>query len=769
MVNRSRLTVQGAVQGVGFRPFVYRLAIELRLGGWVINSPQGAVIEVESTPEVLDVFSARLQSELPAHATIYSLDAQSIQPIGEHAFAIKPSNHNGAKTALILPDLATCPDCLREVNDPADRHYHYPFTNCTHCGPRFSIIQALPYDRANTTMSGFGMCDECRAEYENPLDRRFHAQPNACPRCGPQLALWNRRGETMDAYYDALLTAARALRQGYIIALKGLGGFQLMVDARNPDALNRLRRRKGRCEKPFAVMMPTIEQVEQVCEVSEVERRLLQSAAAPIVLLHHTGSEMAPQVAPENPYLGVMLPYTPLHHLLMAELGFPVVATSGNRSDEPIVTDNYEALAKLGSIADVFLIHNRPIARHMDDSVVFTAEGEVVTLRRARGYAPQPIDIHPSRTQAGQQATATLIATGAHQKDTVALLHNGHVFLSQHLGDMDNPETLDLFHRELADFQTLYEAKPCTVACDLHPDYATTRAAEDSGLPLIRVQHHYAHVLSCMAEHRLESPVLGVAWDGTGYGTDGTIWGGEFLLVGASSFARVAWLRPFRLPGGDLAAREPRRSALGILYEFYGENLPRERLEFTARELNLLIPALERQINAPLTSSMGRLFDAVAALTGLRQRCSFEGQAAMALEFAGNQVKTDECYPFEITPVTGDGGVGGRMIEWKPMLAAILQETDVQVISAKFHNTVAAIIVAVAQQIREPVVVLTGGCFQNRMLLGKSIQGLRKAGFSPYWHQHIPSNDGGIALGQIAGALREISHVSSRSGKVDEH
>jgi hydrogenase maturation protein HypF len=610
-------------------------------------------------------------------------------------------------------------------------------------------------------MSAFVMCDECRAEYENPLDRRFHAQPNACPRCGPQLALWDAKGKTLNAYDDALRAAAAAIRQGYIVALKGLGGFQLLVDARNSGAVSRLRTRKGRFEKPFAVMMPSIEQVEPVCEVSEVERRLLESAAAPIVLLHHHGSEVAPQVAPENPYLGVMLPYTPLHHLLMDELGFPIVATSGNLSGEPIMTDNHEALAKLGEIADVFLVHNRPIARHLDDSVVFAAEGDMVMLRRARGYAPSPVQL--------EGVTEAIIATGALQKNTTAVAHYGSVFLSQHLGDMDSAAAFDAFERTLADFLNLYDLHPSAVACDIHPDYRTTRYAEQAKLPVIHVQHHYAHVLSCMAEHPLDAPVLGVAWDGTGYGSDGTIWGGEFLRVDASAFTRVAWLRPFRLPGGDLAAREPRRSALGVLYELYGENLPRERLEFTSNELNLLVPALERRINAPLTSSMGRLFDAVAALTGLRQCCSFEGQAAMALEFAALGANTDECYPFEITPVTGDEGIGGGMIDWKPMIAAILLETDLQTISGKFHNTLAATIVGVAQQIGEPAVVLTGGCFQNRTLLEKSIQGLRKAGFTPYWHQHIPPNDGGIALGQIAGALREISHVSSSSGQVNEY
>jgi hydrogenase maturation protein HypF len=768
-MERRHLRIQGAVQGVGFRPFVYRLANELGLGGWVVNSPQGVVVEVEALPPLLDTFLTRLQDELPPHALIQELDWQRTHPLGERTFTIRHSDHNGAKTALILPDLATCPDCLREIHDPADRHYHYPFTNCTHCGPRFSIIRALPYDRANTTMRDFVMCDDCRAEYENPLDRRFHAQPNACPHCGPQLTLWNRAGETIEVRYDALLAAADALKQGAIVALKGLGGFQLLVDARNPDAVSLLRQRKGRYEKPFAAMFPTLEQVEQTCEVSEAERALLQSSAAPIVLLSYRGGDIAPQVAPDNPYLGVMLPYTPLHHLLMDALGFPVVATSGNVAGEPIVTDEGEALAKLGDIADLFLVHNRPIARHVDDSVAYVFEGEAVLLRRARGYAPAPIHL--------KAATQPIIAVGAQQKNTIAIAHSGNVFLSQHLGDLDNAAVYDAFKQTLHDFQQLYDVQPPSIACDLHPDYTSTYYAEQSGLKVVHVQHHYAHVLSCMAEHGLDAPLLGVAWDGTGYGTDGTIWGSEFLHIGTEhlkeglgeTVQRVAALRPFRLPGGDLAAREPRRSALGLLYELYGEDFPRERLDFTASELNLLTAALNKGLNAPLTSSMGRLFDGVAALIELRQRCSFEGQAAMALEFAAQKHDTDECYPFEITPVTSDEGAYGYIMEWKPMMKVLLQEDDKRVIAAKFHNTLTAMLVAVAEKVGEPMVVLSGGCFQNRTLLEKSIYQLRAAGFQPYWQRQIPPNDGGVALGQVVAAIKESSNVSSRTGSIDEH
>ena len=763
MVGRRRLTVQGTVQGVGFRPFVYRLAAEVGLSGWVVNSPQGVIIEIEASPPLLDAFIERLRTELPPHAAIHSLTVSDINPLGSSTFEIRHSSASGTKTALILPDLATCPDCQREIFDPADRRYRYPFTNCTHCGPRFSIIEALPYDRIHTTMRDFIMCETCRAEYENPLDRRFHAQPNACPVCGPQLALWDQFGHVLSERDEALKAAAAAIRQGYIVAVKGIGGFHLVADARNAEVVALLRVRKGRYEKPLAVMYPNLEQVKRACRVSEQEEALLQSSAAPIVLVRHIGSEIAPSVAPDNPYLGVMLPYTPLHHLLLAEVGFPVIATSGNFSGEPIITDNQQALAKLNRIADLFLVHNRPIAHHVDDSVICVAADEPLMLRRARSYAPLPVDM--PELPGGK----TIIATGAQQKNTVALLHNGHTFLSQHLGDMNNVPSLDALKKTLADFQTLYEATPTAVVCDLHPDYVTTQHAERLGLPVTYVQHHYAHVLSCMAEHHLSAPVLGVAWDGTGLGTDRTIWGGEFLHVEDEGFTRVAHLRTFALPGGDSASYEPRRSLLGLLYTMFGSDLPRDRLEFKSSDLNLLLSALRSAVNTPLTSSMGRLFDAVAALAGLRQKCTFEGQAAMALEYVSHGVKTDEFYPYEITSVTNGSGVQERIIEWKPMIAAMMMETNPALISAKFHNTLAEIVVAIAREVGEPTVALTGGCFQNRVLLEQCVDKLRAAGFKPYWQQHIPPNDGGIALGQIAAVLREGNHVSSSSGQTDQH
>lgn len=753
-MERRRIVVQGIVQGVGFRPFVYCLAHDLGLGGWVVNSPQGVMIEVEAGPGQLDTFLTRLQTELPPHAAIQRLEWQQTPTNGEQHFEIHHSDQSGEKTALILPDLATCPECLREIFDPTNRRYRYPFTNCTHCGPRFTIIQGLPYDRPNTTMRGFELCDECRAEYENPLDRRFHAQPNACLKCGPQLALWDKSGRVLAAGDDALLRTAAAIAEGRIAAVKGLGGFHLMVDARNEAAVKELRLRKHRPDKPLAVMMPSLAQTKAACNVSPLEETLLTSSEAPIVLLQRTCGQIAVNVAPGNPYLGVMLPYTPLHHLLMAALGFPVVATSGNLSGEPICTDEAEALMRLHDIADLFLVHNRPIARHMDDSIVRVAAGEQQMLRRARGYAPLPVHL-PSRAP-------VVIAAGAHLKNSAAVSAGEQVFISQHIGDMDTARAYDAYQRVITDFQQLYDLKPTAVVCDLHPDYRSTHYAEAAGLPIVRVQHHYAHVLSCMAENQLEAPVLGVAWDGTGLGTDGTIWGGEFLQINERSFERVAHLSTFQLPGGEQAVKEPRRAALGLLFSIFGADIPADLpvlQSFSPHELALLKTTLRKGINAPLTSSAGRLFDAVAALLGLSQIMQFEGQAAMALEFAQTGVQTDKCYPIAMTDSTGEGGSRKRILELQPIVLAMIEDqragVPVSQIAAAFHNTLAEMIVTVAQWVGEPQVVLSGGCFQNKTLLERTIKRLDEERFHPHWHRQVPTNDGGIALGQIMAALKE--------------
>ncbi|MBI5394357.1 MAG: carbamoyltransferase HypF [Verrucomicrobia bacterium] len=758
-MHRLRITIRGAVQGVGFRPFVYRLATELGLVGWVNNTTQGVVIEVEGVRHELENFLLRLDPEKPPRAFVQSLEWSFLDPVGYAHFEIRESDAAGAKTALILPDFAICPDCLRDIRDPANRRYRYPFTNCTHCGPRFSIIEALPYDRANTTMKAFHMCDACRAEYDDPRDRRFHAQPNACPQCGPQLELWNAAGKPLRARHEALRAAADAVRAGEIVAVKGLGGFHLIVDARSEVAVARLRWRKHREEKPLALMVPSLEAVRAHCEVCELEERLLASPESPIVLLRRRGPDIAPTVAPGNPYLGVMLPYTPLHYLLMEELGFPVVATSGNLSDEPICTDEREALKRLAGIADLFLVHNRPIARHVDDSIVRVLMGRELVLRRARGYAPLPVHL--------AAPAPPLLAVGAHLKNTVALASGQDVFISQHIGDLETAEAFAAFRRVVEDFERLDEVRPVAIACDAHPEYLSSKYAAGRGLRTVSVQHHFAHVLSCMAENELEEPVLGVAWDGTGYGLDGTIWGGEFLHATAGGFTRAAHLRTFRLPGGDEAVKRPRRTALGLLYEIYGEAVFEMRdlppvAACASEEAGLLRTMLQRGLNAPRTSSAGRLFDAVAAIAGLRQEVKFEGQAAMELEFALDGAETDAVYEFGFV----DEG-GPLVVDWAPMVRGIVSDaresTPIGLISAKFHNTLAECVAAVARRLGEERVVLTGGCFQNRYLTERTVRRLRENQFRPYWHQRVPPNDGGIALGQLVAAAKEIGHVSGSS------
>lgn len=599
---RLRVTIRGAVQGVGFRPFVHRLAAELGLTGWVNNSPQGVGVEVEGARANVEEFLLRLEGEKPPHSSIQSLEAAWLDAVGFGSFEIRTSCGDGDKTALLLPDLAICADCERDIFDPANRRFRHPFTHCTHCGPRFSIIEALPYDRANTAMKSFTMCAQCQAEYDDPRDRRFHAQPNACPACGPHLELWDPDGRRLETRDTALRAAAAAIRQGVIVAVKGLGGFHLMVAAHDEQAVRRLRERKHREEKPLALMFPSLESVRGPCEVSPLEARLLRSPEAPIVLLHrhresefsNPKSQISTAVAPGNPYLGVMLASTPLHHLLLAELGFPIVATSGNRCDEPICTDEREALQRLAGIADFFLVHNRPITRPVDDSIVRVVAGRELVLRRARGFAPWPVSLK----------SETILAVGAHLKNTVALSVGQQAFLSQHIGDLGTAPALAAFRRVAADLPQLYDVQPDVFVADQHPDYLSTqfareRAAQSPGARFMAVQHHYAHVLSCMAENELEPPVLGVCWDGTGYGSDGTIWGGEFLCVTDNDFERVAHLRPFRLPGGEQATREPRRAALGLLYEFLGEEaFTRTRLPtlaaFSGDELRTLRPMLAR-------------------------------------------------------------------------------------------------------------------------------------------------------------------------------
>ena len=781
-----RIRVEGTVQGVGFRPWVYRLAHEEGILGTVRNDSAGVTVEAYGSADALEAFLGRLEAAPPPAAEIRALRWQELPGREITDFTIVASDETAERRVSIPADLATCDDCRREITDPADRRYGYPFTNCTNCGPRFTITLDVPYDRPATTMAGFTLCPDCRREYEDPLDRRFHAQPNACPVCGPQLALWDSDGRADASGSEALRAAAAAVRAGEVVAVKGLGGFHLVVDARDAAAVARLRRRKHRYEKPLAVMVPDLETAGGLCELTDEAADLLASPMAPIVLLRRRPrTEIADEVAPGNPYLGIMLPYTPLHALLMAELGFPVVATSGNLSDEPICTDEREALDRLGGIADRFLVHDRPIARHADDSVAFVLAGAPRPLRRARGWAPTPVAL-------GRQAPP-LLAVGAHLKNTVAVTSGDNVFISQHVGDMETPQACRAFAAVIADLLQMCRVEPVAIAHDLHPDYVSTRwareaagaaaAANDSrpaagpvtgmpGVRLIAVQHHHAHLASCLADADVEGPALGVTWDGTGYGTDGTIWGGELLLGDAAGFTRVGRLRPFLLPGGEAAVREPRRTALSLLWQIAGEAaLSEDGLapvkDLSTTDRGVLSRMLTTGLNSPTTTSVGRLFDGLAALTGLAQRVSFEGQAAMAFEHVA-QRSVDDAYPFDLAsaePTAPEDDPGLLEIDWRPLVSAALEDvrrgTTTGIISARFHNALAGAVVELAQRVGERRVALSGGCFQNRLLTQAVLRGLEAADFEVLLHRRVPANDGGISLGQIAVAAARLEHPTS--------
>ena len=763
---RLRVVILGAVQGVGFRPFVYRLASELKLAGWVRNAGSGVVIEAEGSEPALKDFLIRLESDKPPLAIIQNLEASWLAHHGYRSFEILPSEDGGEKRALILPDIATCPNCLRDIFDLSNRRHRYPFTNCTNCGPRFTIIEALPYDRANTTMKIFPMCPACQAEYDDPADRRFHAQPNACLECGPHVEFWGPDGTVQERGDEALLRAEDFIKRGKIVAVKGMGGFHLMADARSSRAVAVLRERKGREEKPFALMYPGIAAVEAECGVEPEERRLLLSPQAPIVFLKRRGhAAVSPLVAPHNPYLAVMLPYTPLHHLLLSDLGFPLVATSGNLTDEPICTDEHEALRRLAKLADGFLVHNRPIARHADDSIVRLMAGREVVLRRARGYAPLPVTL--------EEPLPPLLGVGGHLKNTIAFSHGRDVFLSQHMGDLETSLSYEVFRKAAADLPSLYGITFEGAARDLHPDYLSTHFSRELTVPVRAVQHHAAHFFSVLAETQETGPAAGVVWDGTGFGPDGTVWGGEFFHWRDGRLLRAGHLRTFPLPGGEQAVREPRRSALGILYALFGsdafhlEGVPALGA-FTRKELEVLQQMLEKEFHCPRTSSAGRLFDAVASLAGLRQKIRYEGQAAMELEAAFDPKVEAAPYPFRFEERPGgafDGDGGGVeeaetvfTADWGPMVEAILDDirrpVRAGVTAARFHRTLAEIIAAGVQYIKESKVVLSGGCFQNRVLLEKTADFLRRDGRTVLVHQRVPPNDGGIALGQVLAAGR---------------
>jgi hydrogenase maturation protein HypF len=758
---RLKVRIRGAVQGVGFRPFVFRTASELRLTGFVQNDTSGLIVEAEGPRAALEELLARLSRDAPPRAILQAVTHAWIEAEGDCEFEIRLSEAEGERTAVVLPEIATCAACLAEVLDPNNRRYRYPFANCTDCGPRFTIVQSLPYDRPHTTMSGFVQCARCQAEYDDPRNRRFHAQPNACPACGPSLALWDPDGTTLAVGDEALRGAAAAIVAGHTVALKGLGGFLLMADARSSDAVRRLRERKRRPEKPFALMAPSLEAAASLCELSESAHRVLLSPEAPILLCpKRAGARVAPEVAPGMPNLGLMLPYTPLHHLLLKEVGAPVVATSGNLSDEPICIDEREALCRLAGIPDVLLVHDRPIARHADDSIVWIVRGEARLVRRARGYAPLPVLVDFD--------LPTVLAVGAHMKAAVALSVGRQVFIGQHIGDMETPEAIEAFERAVADLLRLYEAEPSVVAHDLHPDYVTTRWALACGHPAIGVQHHHAHLASCLAENGEAGPALGVTWDGTGFGEDGTVWGGEFLRGDAAAYERVAHLRPFRLLGGEAAVQEPRRSALALLYETLGdaafsrEDLPVVRA-LTPVERSAFARMVATGAFSPLTTSAGRLFDGVAALVGLHERASFEGQAAMALEAVADLAE-DGGYPVPLV----ESSAGPSLLDWGPLIEAILEDLRrgraVSRIAARFHCGLVEGIAAVARRTGERTVALTGGCFQNRLLTESVARRLEADGFRVLLHRHVPTNDGGISLGQILVAAQRLGGATPPTG-----
>ena len=758
-----KIKVRGVVQGVGFRPFVYRLAQKHNLKGWVRNTSGNVEIEVEGDQETLRNFLSDLQVKTPPIARIEKVET-SFHPVkGYTDFEICQSLSQEGKYQLVSPDIATCEDCKKEIFCPTNHRFRYPFTNCTNCGPRFTIIKDIPYDRPKTTMGKFEMCPECQREYDDPLDRRFHAQPNACPKCGPSLELVNSNGNPIECS-DVIKASGQLLKVGKILALKGLGGFQLACDATNEEVVNLLRSRKRRPSKPLAVMVATLADVEKHCLVSSEERKLLQTPECPIVLLRwkRSSSNISPAIAPNLKYLGVMLPYTPLHHLLLREVGLPLVMTSGNLSEEPIAKDDDEALTRLRGIADCFLLHNRDISGRYDDSV-YMVEGKPQAIRRARGYAPYPIFLPFKSKQ--------ILACGAELKNTFCLTKDEHAFLSQHIGDMENEETLEHFENTIGLYKRLFRIEPEIVTYDVHPEYLSTKyalqVASEQRLSLVPVQHHHAHIVSCLVENEVDGPVIGVAFDGTGYGTDGTIWGGEFLLADWHRFRRVGHLEYVPLPGGEAAIKKPYRMALSYLYTLLGEDFSLEGLPFSKlnpTELEIIRQQLKQGVNCPLTSSAGRLFDAVSALVGVREEIDYEAQAAIELEMiAPNEV--DEfganCYPFSIVEHQGM-----RVVKLGELFSMMVQDVknqvSVSIISLKFHNTVAQVIAEVCKLIAREngitQVALSGGVFQNRLLLKLATTALQREHFRVLTHHLVPCNDGGISLGQAV-----IAHFASIS------
>ncbi len=750
---RKRLQVTGVVQGVGFRPFIYRLARRHRLSGWVCNTSQCVEIEVEGDPAAVATFIIELQHEAPALARIDAVVSDTTPPKGSQGFSIRESRRLAATQALIPADVATCADCLADVTDPHNRRYQYPFTNCTNCGPRFTIIRQVPYDRPHTTMAAFDLCPACRSEYEDPEDRRFHAEPTACPVCGPRV--WLEQGERR-LEPDAIPAAARLLNDGKIVAVKGLGGFHLAADAAHDNAVQTLRERKGRVAKPFAVMVRDLAEAERLCLIGEAERARLLSRERPIVLARRRPeSGISRHVAPGHKYLGLMLPYTPLHFLLMEHAPAALVMTSGNLSEEPLVCRIDEARSKLANLADAFLMHNRDIQVPCDDSVVRPVAGGAIPLRRARGFVPNPIYL-PIDSE-------PILGVGAEQKNTFCVAAQGVALLSQHIGDLDSVETFDYYQRAITHFKALCRQDPVIVAHDLHPHYLSTRYAQDLlGVRLIGVQHHHAHIAACLAENRRTDRCIGIALDGTGYGPDGTVWGGELLVADLADFTRAGHLASVRLPGGETAVKDPGRMAAAYLYALYGDDFlsqaRRLGIEFAPLEGRILHRQLAEGLNSPFTTSAGRLFDALAGALNVCRIRTYEGQPAMELEMAAAEDE-EGFYPAAIA-AQGDALVLDTLAIFGSAVADFLAGVNPAIISGRFHNSLVRLLADACDLVRKQtglnLAALSGGVMQNAVLFTRLQRSLTERGFEVLTHNLAPPNDGAIALGQVAVAAARL-------------
>lgn len=757
MQSRVKVEIDGLVQGIGFRPFVYNLAVQNGLTGFTYNDPGGVVLEIQGEPEQIACFLENLRVSAPPYTVINRIKQTELQTIREETgFEIRPSHGGGHILTMIPPDISTCPECLHEVFTPGERRFGYPFTNCSHCGPRFSIIRELPYDRPGTTMAGFKTCEACRKEYITPSDRRFHAQPIACPRCGPRLQAAvseNGRFKPLDSI-DPLADTVKVLTAGGVAAIKGIGGFHLAADATSSAAIAIIRSLKTREAKPLALLCRDLNQVHAICWTDSTAEALLSSEARPIVILPRRKDptiQIDDLVAPGQATLGVMLPYTPLHHLLMRSLAVPLVMTSANRGDEPIAISEEQLAPEIVDGIQILLTHNRPIQNRCDDSVVISAR-EPIMVRRSRGYVPYPVTVPEKRQTLG---------IGADFKNTACFLRNGQAYLTQHLGSLDDEVSIDAAREDVSRFQSLFRFEPEMVGCDMHPEYHSRRLAYQLGLPVVEIQHHHAHIAACMAENQLSGPTIGVAFDGTGYGTDGTIWGGEFLLTEYHQFTRMGSLAPVLMPGAEKAAREPWRMAVSYLYQSFDGKLP----DFPGADqlyshgVDLLVPLLREKINSPVTTSMGRLFDAVAAILGINHYTSYEGEAAIRLETASRQGRqTCPPYPYEIREADFWQIDYQEMI--RQMIMDIRSHLSVPEIASRFHETLAATTVSLCQKIKKQTginrVALSGGVFQNVRLLETARRQLEAAGMKVYIHRMVPSNDGGISLGQAVIASRTL-------------